>query len=287
MSFESGSNPSQSTSAPTQSAVVARIPYLNAAPFYARWSELPADSQDLVPRVLGQEAREGRVDAGLMAIVDYFSLEEEFERIGNLAIACTGEVESVVLFSSGPIVDLDCGRIILTSESSTSVELCRLLLHNQYGLKNLSFERRTFDPTPGETPEIAGGEAWLLIGDAALMARRRHPQLLKLDLGAAWTEWTDLPFVYAVWAVRKSLGAEPKQALETFLTDSLEIGEGQLGEIAQKYAARTADALGSARELEEYLKRFTYRARPTEEAGLNQFKHLLGEHTREQGFLPA
>ena len=51
----------------TAVATIARIPYLNSAPFYARWDEAPGTTVDLPPRALGEEARAGRADAGLMS----------------------------------------------------------------------------------------------------------------------------------------------------------------------------------------------------------------------------
>src|SRR5215831_6302609 len=97
--------------------VVARIPYLNAEPYYADWDRLPGTSVDLVPRRLGEEARAGNVDAGLMAAADWFSLEEEFERVAALGIACGGEVESVLLLGRTPVESLAGARVVLTSES--------------------------------------------------------------------------------------------------------------------------------------------------------------------------
>src|SRR5690606_14486680 len=48
----------------------------------------------------------------------------------------------------------------------------------------------------------------LLIGDNALdFAIAGHPHQI-WDLGAAWLELTQLPFVYAVWALRRGLENE-------------------------------------------------------------------------------
>ncbi len=47
--------------------VAARIPYANAAPFYALWADAPFAVRNLVPRELGREAEAGSVDLGLMA----------------------------------------------------------------------------------------------------------------------------------------------------------------------------------------------------------------------------
>jgi predicted solute-binding protein len=49
----------------------------------------------------------------------------------------------------------------------------------------------------------------LLIGDPALTFRRSTHQHQIWDLGQAWHEMTGLPFVYAVWALRRGLDYQP------------------------------------------------------------------------------
>ena len=46
-------------------------------------------------------------------------------------------------------------------------------------------------------------EAVLVIGDAALLLSARQLYPVRVDLGAEWSTWTGLPFVFAVWAARK------------------------------------------------------------------------------------
>ena len=57
-------------------------------------------------------------------------------------------------------------------------------------------------PTEG-VERARGTTAALVIGDAA----RKLPERLttRLDLAELWTEWTGLPFVFAVWAGRESV----------------------------------------------------------------------------------
>jgi chorismate dehydratase len=45
----------------------------------------------------------------------------------------------------------------------------------------------------------------LLIGDRAIEFQRSPHAHEIFDLGAAWTEMTSLPFVYAVWALRRGI----------------------------------------------------------------------------------
>ncbi|MGH7726509.1 MAG: menaquinone biosynthesis protein [Candidatus Eiseniibacteriota bacterium] len=256
----------------TALAVLARIPYLNAEPFYTRWSDAPGTTVDLPPRALGEEARAGRADAGLMAVADWFSLAPSFERVGPFGIACRGAVQSVLLFSRRPVDSLAGASVDLTTESSTSVALTRLLLGSRYALPNVRYERRAVED--GAAPE---GDAWLLIGDAALRARADHAAPHVLDLGQAWLEWTGLPFVYAVWAVRSSLPGSEKERLAAFLETSLAEGESDLDAIAARYAS-ARPGLGSAAWLADYLRAFRYRLSEDEERGLARFRALYEEH---------
>jgi chorismate dehydratase len=265
--------PGAGRGAPEASPTVARIPYLNAQPFYADWPSLPARSVDLVPRRLGQEARAGAVDAGVMAAADYLTLDREFERVGDLGIACRGQVESVLLLAHEPVTALGGARVMLTAESSTSAALVRLLLETRFGLRGLSFERAA----TGRPAVLGDGEAWLVIGDSALAARRAAPREVCLDLGAAWGEWTGLPFVYAVWAVRRSLPAETRAELGAFLDASLAHGERDLPGIGRAYAEAHGGALGGPEDLARYLGLFTYRLGAAEEQGLATFHKLLEE----------
>lgn len=258
-------------------ATLARIPYLNAAPFYVRWDEAPGTTVDLPPRALGEEARAGRADAGLMAAADWFGLDPGFERVGNFGIACRGAVSSVLLLSRRPFAELahpgNAGAALtvdLTTESQTSVALTRLLLAGRYGLTRITYRRRAV-----EGAEAPDGDAWLLIGDAALRARRSQGVHV-LDLGAEWLAWTGLPFVYALWTVRASLPAGEKTRLGAFLERSLAEGERDLAALAGR-AAREEPALGDAAWLTDYLRAFRYRLGPDEEAGLDRFRSLWKE----------
>jgi len=254
----------------TAVATIARIPYLNSAPFYARWDEAPGTTVDLPPRALGEEARAGRADAGLMAAADWFSLSPIFERVGPYGITCRGAVGSVFLLSRKPLRELGGATIDLTQHSMTSVALTRVLLGARYGLDGVRYVRRAVEA--GEAPQ---GDAWLLIGDAALAAKKEG--LHVADLGEEWLAWTGLPFVYAVWTVRASLPSEEKSRLEAFLESSLQAGESSLAEIAAR-VAKEQPALGTALELETYLRGFRYRLGDDEEAGLARFRALWKEY---------
>jgi chorismate dehydratase len=252
----------------TTSTVAARIPYANAAPFYALWGEAPFAVRNLVPRELGREAESGGVDMGLMASGDYLRLRDRFELMQPpMGVAARGTVMSVLLFSRRPAGALAGASVSVTPETSTSVRLGRLLLTVRRGLRDVRFVR-------GLEPRQA--DALLVIGDRAMRMRSRPPEGFPhvLDMGADWLEWTGLSFVYAVWAVRRSLDEDLKHELSAFLEASLAAGLSNLPEVArgQTEPGWTQD------ETEAYLRRFHYRLGAEDLAGLERFETLLAEH---------
>ena len=249
------------------STVAARIPYANAAPFYAQWADAPFAVRNLVPRELGREAEAGTVDLGLMAAGDYLRLQDRFELLGPLGVAARGPVQSVLLFSRRPAAALAGALVSVTPETSTSIRLLRLLLDVRRGHQGVRYVRGL---------EPAQADALLMIGDGAMRMRNHRPEGFThtLDLGADWLEWTGLSFVYAVWAVRRSLDAVLKSELGEFLESSLAAGLVNLSEIARQ---QTSPGWSHA-EMEAYLRRFHYRLGPEDLAGLERFETLLAEH---------
>jgi chorismate dehydratase len=109
-----------------------------------------------------------------------------------------------------------------------------------------------------------------------MRTRNRPPEgfVHTLDLGADWLEWTGLPFVYAVWAVRAALEPALKAELRAFLEASLAAGLASLPEVARR---ETGPGWTSA-EMEGYLRRFQYRLGPQELEGMARFESLLQQH---------
>jgi chorismate dehydratase len=248
--------------------VAARIPYANAAPFYALWGDAPFAVRNLVPRELGREAEAGAVDLGLMAAADFLRLTDRFEPLAPaMGVAARGPVQSVLLFSRRPAAALDGALISVTPETSTSIRLLKLLLDVRRGLKGVRYVR-------GLEPMQA--DALLVIGDHAMRLRDKRPEgfTQALDLGADWLEWTGLSFVYAVWAVRATLEPAIKAELGQFLESSLAAGLADLPAVAH----RQKDPGWTGAEMEAYLRRFHYRLGPEDQAGMARFGDLLAQH---------
>jgi predicted solute-binding protein len=109
-------------------------------------------------------------------------------------------------------------------------------------------------------------------GPLLLTARGDYP--IKLDLGAEWHTWTGLPFVFAVWAARRSAPAEPVRAVHSSLLDSRAWGLDHLDELAADAALRTGVDEAVCRA---YLGDLDYALSYRHLAGLTDFFRRLAQ----------
>lgn len=204
--------------------------------------------------------------AGPLPLTGFFRLQERFDRLGRFGIAVRGRSHSALLFSRVPIRQLDKAAIAVTEETSTTVCLLRLILEQRYNVHPSTYQW-------GKSPQT---DAVLLIGDEALRFRHTNSQYpYETDLAFEWWLWQHLPFVFAVWAIRKDAQAKDKKRLELALARSLAMSLGDLTSISQGHAA----ALGVPQaELDTYLGNFVYRLGQPEEEGIARFAQLVNEH---------
>ncbi len=150
-----------------------------------------------VPSRLNAMLREGALDLSPSSSFEYAEAHDQYCLFPELSISSLGQVKSVLLFSRVPIEELDGCRIGLSAESDTSVNLLKVLLAKKHGFSN-SYERTSLS-----LPEVLERfPAALLIGDAALKGVDAGIYR-SYDLGELWREFTGLPFVFALWIVRR------------------------------------------------------------------------------------
>lgn len=244
--------------------LIGQISYLNSQPFYPLLNEhrlIPTP-----PAELGRMAKNGEIDAGILATADYLVCEDRYEPLAGFGIANHEEVRSILFLSRRPMNELDGARIGITEETSTSVRLLRTLLEVRDGTRPAGYVRGLRDEA----------DAFLVIGNEAL--RRNYetsPDFpYRYDLATEWWRWQQLPFVFALWAVRRSLPQNTKDALTDLLERSFEIGMSRVDEIAAEHAG----SMGQAEALASYLRNFHYRLGPEEMRGLETFRQLTREH---------
>ena len=236
---------------------VGRIPYLNCEPFFHRLEGV--ELVDLIPRRLGEVMAEGQLDAGPLSLMDYLRLEPALTPL-PYGIGCPTGARSVLLFADRPLSALGGARVGITGETSTSVELLRVLLALRYEV----------EPAAWVTVDEPC-DAVLLIGDQAIRRLTGGPPAPHVaDLGLEWRDWTGLPFVFARWAVASRVPAWERRAFEGALDAALDCGMDALPAIA---AARR-DLGWTGAQIESYLRNFAFRLGPDEEKGAAEFVRL-------------
>ena len=182
------------------------VSFLNAIPLsHGLEATLPgAELVPLTPARIADQLEAGALDLGLVPVAS-LAMHPEWHVLPGLGIASEGPVRSVLLVSHVPPERIT--RLVLDPASRTSNLLARLWLEHRAGA--------TPEVTPGPPAlqdRLACGEATVAIGDEALYWRQDG--IWSLDLGGAWTEWTGLPFVFAVWAGPGRVEAETASAFE-------------------------------------------------------------------------
>lgn len=210
------------------------------------------------PAEAGQLLCRGDLDVALVP-VPVLLADPDLTRVPGIGIASRGPVDSVLFFHDRPIPEVR--RVALDPASRASQALLREILEGRFGVAPDYAECE-----PGRAFEGRGFHGVLIIGDPALAAD--PPGYRKLDLGLAWMEWTGLPFVYAVWALRRRL-LEARPGIASDLAWLRDIGEGRLPEIAREEAERTG--LGAEQLLDYLRNRIVLRLGPEEERGLRTF----------------
>lgn len=246
---------------------VGAVNYLNSKPLIERLTEFAPEidlSLDL-PSRLADRMAVGELDVGLIPVIEYFLGETAgYTFIPGIAIASRGPVLSVTLFSRVPWSEIR--SVALDEGSRTSSALTQIILRSKYAV---SAEVR---PLPIDAPaEEVNADAVLLIGDRAMRACLpgfRHAY----DLGEEWSRWTDLPMVFAVWAVR---GGVELDATEAAFHRAKEYGLARTGAIAEREAPALGLDAGYCRRYLDTLIR--YDLGPRELAGMRKYQELAAE----------
>ena len=237
---------------------VGSVGYLNTVP-------LTRGIEDEViyatPAKLAEMLQRDELDAGLVSVVEVL-FHDRYDILDGIAIASLGEVRSVLLAHRKPLSEAT--EVFCDTASLTSVELLRVLLAER-GLKPEFKPLASYDSSV--LPDYA-----LLIGDPALdFALAPHEHEI-WDLGAAWYELTNLPFVYAVWALRR--GVE-NSALRRQLREARDFGLDTLDSIIRTRPEYDYDFR------KDYLSwHIHYHLGADEKRGLARFMELLRRHGR-------
>jgi chorismate dehydratase len=245
---------------------IGAVNYLNSKPLIEGLPELAPEAELVLdyPSRLASQLQRGGLDVALVPSIACLAAPH-YEVVSDACVAARGAVLSVKLYSRVPVERIR--RLALDEGSRTSAALVRILLAERYGV----FPR--VEPLPlDQSTESSDADAVLLIGDRAI-----HPPRERFactwDLGSEWTEWTGLPFVFAMWGTRAGTDLGP---VEDALRAARDLGVARLPEIA----SREAPLLGLDRQVAlDYLsKNLYYRLGAAEREGLRRFHALAVKH---------
>uniref|UniRef100_A0A7C4ENC8 Chorismate dehydratase n=1 Tax=Thermodesulfovibrio aggregans TaxID=86166 RepID=A0A7C4ENC8_9BACT len=175
------------------------IQYANVYPiFYALEKEGLLSDIHLVkgvPSQLNWALRNNLIDISPSSSVEYLLNKELYDYVDGICISSKKYVGSVLFFSNDDLHSIDGKKILITDQSATSHFLLRVILEKFMGLK----------PEYDISNAPYTGDSFLLIGDDALRYRKNITNKKVYDLANLWYQHTGLPFVFALWIVRKDV----------------------------------------------------------------------------------
>ncbi|MCF7817744.1 MAG: menaquinone biosynthesis protein [Kiritimatiellales bacterium] len=201
--------------------IFAGAPYSNSAPLVEKLVETDPRVRVINdhPSRLVADLNAGRADVALIPVAHLFS-HPELVMLEGLGVAADGPVQSVLLKCNVPLDQIKTvGR---DPASATSNALAGILLKKHFGCTVEFHDFQAF-----EKPNAA-----VVIGDRALCSEPAAAG--DIDLAEAWKAMTGLPFVFAVWAVRKDF--PDIEAVTGIAHKAYESASHSLGKIAARYA---------------------------------------------------
>jgi len=180
-----------------------KIGYLNVLPIYHPLETGLIENDFTIvsgpPSELNRLMDAGKLDVSAASSIEYARNPEKYYLVPDIAIGSCGPVQSVLLLSQYPVEELAGKTILVSSQTHTSAALLQVLLAELWKIKTKFVSGdATAILQSGEKPD-----AILAIGDEALNLRSNQDYPHRTDLGEAWRELTNLPFIFGVWIVQK------------------------------------------------------------------------------------
>jgi len=279
---------------------IGKIPFTNLFPiFYMLQKECDCSHYEFVegvPSMLNRMLRNGQIDLSPSSSIEYLRYKDRYVFIDGHSLSSKGPIESIFLISRMPIERLEGRKILTSSQSDTSVVLLDIILKKFYKVE-------CFLESTNETLEslLNKADAFLCIGDDALKAKKtvnsNTPSLTLpprgggqgwggiylYDLGDLWFRNTGLPFVFALWIVRKDSLKEKAEILEKFTHDL-----NKAKTLAREHFDKIAQALKpllfnrhalllTEKEILSYWKGISFDLKEEHKKGLELFRNYSEE----------
>jgi chorismate dehydratase len=261
---------------------IGRIPYANLFPIFYYLDKKCHNPAfrfiNGVPSKLNKMLRCGELDISPSSSIEYLKNKNKYVILPWLSISSSGPIHSILLFSSVPLEELGGKTIAVSSESETSVELLKIILREFLSLKC------RFKPTGLRSVKniLTAFPAVLHIGDTAMIESKKQLEVSSrmsgpyiYDLGELWDKYTGLPFVYALWVVKRKSVLHKRDLLLQLSSDLIK---------AKKYSNKKLSLISkeapqskwlTERELVNYWKIISYDFTDKHLEGLRLFEKYI------------
>lgn len=189
-----------------------------------------------VPSRLNQAVARGELDISAVSSFEALRNSDQYLIWPHLLIAAKEEVGSVFLVTKKRLSEISGGRILLSGASETSIHLAQLLLSHLGVEAEFVYQAQEESQTESAAEIFSVYDGAVLIGDHA-QAMLGEERVICHDLATLWKSVTGLPFVFALWVVRKdSYQKFPRETLKalTALTSSAAWGQMHLKELWER-----------------------------------------------------
>ncbi len=254
-----------------------RIGYVNCFPVYGAIDRgivtVDANLVTGTPTELNGLLAANELDISVVSAVEYARNAGAYHLLPDLAISCNGPVRSVALFARRDVRELDGATVLVSASSRTSVCLLELLCTDVWKIRPTFVEAQTEAADVGRLSTLPH-DGVLVIGDSALLLAASGAYPFRYDLGDEWKRWTNLPFVFAVWAARREASHARVVDVHRRLLQSLAWGLDHLDDLAAVAAERTGIDLEVCAE---YLSGLDYALSYSHLEGLTSFFRRLAQ----------
>ncbi len=249
------------------------VAYLNTKPLlYGLQKTGLLDQIDLsldIPSNTAKKLLNGEVQLGLVPVAVLPLLPTNYRIVSNYCIGTERIVKTVCLYSQVPLRQIK--RIYLDHHSRTSVQLLQLLCEKYWQL-SVDF----LPASEGYIQQIEGDTAGLIIGDRAIQYSSQFAY--EYDLGIAWNDFTQLPFVFAAWVSIAPLS----DAFIQQLNQAFQTGIAHVLQVATQYQPQYSPHF----DVYQYLtKNIHYHLDKPKKKALSLFLNYL--ESKKQGRLSA
>ena len=202
------------------------------------------------------------IDVGFISSAEYIENFDRYILFPNLSISALNKVKSVAIFSNTPIDEIN--TIYLTTQSKTSRYLTKIIF-TEFFNKSIQYKDLT-------NLGSVNNKSVLLIGDDAIRYTTKFNFIY--DLSEIWYKNTKLPFVFALWTVRKELIYTRYKDLMN-LYNTFKISKDKFFKNPEFYLSRRKDINIDKKFLENYLKNLDYSLTKKHLESLKLFSKLL------------